>query len=420
MKRALQLVCLIGVLMASQVGAIDKINLLLGEQKTLEVNGVSKVSVGDGTVLKVTVLGANELLLSGLATGLTTMTIWNTAGQKETLTVEVYAVNPEDVRRELEALLTVEGTPIEGVQVRVIGDRVVIDGQVFKEGDVTRVEAVAKMYKSVTNLTTFNKSYNQIKRMVQLDFHFYEMRRDDTASIGVNWADIVDPSNGTIIEATYTKPVGSDLSSGGDIKLINSFNPIRLRGDYQGNRLLHHHKVVVRSGETAHYLEGGKIYLVAAAIASQATIQEEEFGFIVEATVDVDKADNVLLKIDIEFSVPDSTLSQDLGGFPTFQKRGVETSVNLPLGKTVMLSGFLTETFGRRALGIPGLSKLPVLGALFGSQGFTEQQTDGVLFVTPTIVRGVGDPKEDPFVQGVVDRYHADRYRSGAGSAGDY
>lgn len=56
-------------------------------------------------------------------------------------------------------------------------------------------------------------------------------------------------------------------------------------------------------------------------------------------------------------------------------------------------------------MGWPGLSKMPIIGALFGAQGTGKTQTDGVMFITPTLVKGVGNPGEDPFIRGIVDRF---------------
>jgi type II secretory pathway component GspD/PulD (secretin) len=168
----------------------------------------------------------------------------------------------------------------------------------------------------------------------------------------------------------------------------------------------------VRNAETAHYLEGGTVYIIAGSATGQGTIREVEFGFIVDVTPEVDKAGNVVMKVEQTFSVPDR--AQLIAGFPTFNERAVSTTVNLALGQTVMLAGFLTEDITKQSLGIPGFSRLPVLGALFGSQASGLKTSEGVLFITPTVVRGVGTPGEDPYIRGIVDRY-----RSGASGSGD-
>jgi pilus assembly protein CpaC len=397
---------------ATEAGAIDKINLLLGEQKTLEVQNVTRVAVGSGEVLNVKVISPSELLLSGLSVGVTTMTIWNAEGQKETLSVQVYAQNPEEVRRDVESLLQVEGMPIEGVRVRVVGDRVVIDGEVLKDADAKRVEDVAKLFPSAVNLTTFNRSFNLMKQMVELDFQFYEIRKDNQSEVGIDWANIIDPIDKPLVTFQYTEPVNAPqgVDGSGTVTIFSDFNPIRLTGSYEGQRLLQQHKMVVRNGEKAHYLEGGTVYIIAQSATGDGQIREVEFGFVVDVTPEVDKAGNVVLKIEQTFSVPDRAAL--IAGFPTFNERSINTTVNLAIGQSVLLSGFLTEHTTKQALGIPGFASLPVLGALFGSHANAKQRTEGVLFITPTLVRGVGAPGEDPFIRGVLDRH---RGASGGG-----
>jgi pilus assembly protein CpaC len=406
MKRALQWMWLVALLVATRAGAIDKISLLLGEQKTIEVQNVTRVAVGDGNVLNVKVVSPSELLLSGLAAGVTTMTIWNGDGQKETLTVQVYAQDPEEVRKNVESLLQIDNTPVEGTRVRIVGDRVVIDGEVLKDTDAKRVDDVAKLFPSVVNLTTFNRSFNLMKQMVELDLQFYSITKDNQSEVGIDWANIIDPVDKPLVTFQYVEPVNGPAGSSGTgtATIFSDFNPVRMRGTYQGTRMLAEHKMVVRNAEKAHYVEGGTLFIIAQSATGSGQIREVEFGFVVDVTPEVDKANNVVLTIQQQFTVPDR--AQLIAGFPTFQSRNISTTVNLAVGQSVMLSGFLTETLTKEALGIPGFANLPVLGALFGSQTSAKQRTEGVLFITPTLVRGVGTPGEDPFIRGILDRYH--------------
>jgi pilus assembly protein CpaC len=419
MKRVLQWTVLAMLASAGAAGAQtgERINLLLGEQRTLEVESVTRVAVGDGAVLNVRVLSPGELLLSGLSTGVTTLTTWNDRGERRTLTVQVYTQDPLELRGQVESLLRVDGTPIEGVRVRVVGDRVVVEGEVFKDADLKRVEEVARVYPALVNLTTFTRAFNVIKPMLQLDLHFFEMRRDDLTEVGIDWANIVDPIDRPLVELIYTEPLNAapGVGGSGSINVFSDFNPLRLRGRYEGVRLLQHHKMVVRSGEKAHYLEGGTVYIIAQGATGAGQIRDVEFGFIVDVVPEVDRAGNVVMTIEQRFSVPNR--AQLIAGFPTFEERAISTSVNLGLGQTVMLAGFLTEELTKASLGIPGFARLPVLGALFGAQASATVITDGVLFITPTLVQGVGSPGEDPFIRGLIDRYRSGSFRGGSSAA---
>jgi pilus assembly protein CpaC len=72
-----------------------------------------------------------------------------------------------------------------------------------------------------------------------------------------------------------------------------------------------------------------------------------------------------------------------------------------------VLSGLIKNEEGKSTEGLPGLSRIPVLGALFGSRDFKENRTELVILVRPSIVhentmagsedppRHLGDIKHD-------------------------
>jgi type II secretory pathway component GspD/PulD (secretin) len=51
--------------------------------------------------------------------------------------------------------------------------------------------------------------------------------------------------------------------------------------------------------------------------------------------------------------------------------------------RTIALSGLIKNEWGDSRAGLPGLARLPILGALFGSQDWLERKTELVVFVTP-------------------------------------
>ena len=51
-----------------------------------------------------------------------------------------------------------------------------------------------------------------------------------------------------------------------------------------------------------------------------------------------------------------------------------------------MIGGILTETIADTKKGIPGLSKIPILGVLFRSKAQTDTRTELLIFIAPRIV----------------------------------
>jgi general secretion pathway protein D len=59
-----------------------------------------------------------------------------------------------------------------------------------------------------------------------------------------------------------------------------------------------------------------------------------------------------------------------------------------------VLAGLIREDNGRSGSGVPLLSKIPVLGALFGAQSVTTRRTELVLIITPRIISDAVQARE--------------------------
>jgi general secretion pathway protein D len=71
----------------------------------------------------------------------------------------------------------------------------------------------------------------------------------------------------------------------------------------------------------------------------------------------------------------------------------VQTIVNVNSGQTMVMGGLIGETSGNTSKGLPLLSRIPILGGLFGEQTLTKNRTELVMFITPRVVEGEADLK---------------------------
>jgi len=81
--------------------------------------------------------------------------------------------------------------------------------------------------------------------------------------------------------------------------------------------------------------------------------------------------------------------STGLGGvvFPGVSVRRVSSTIELPSGGSMIVGGLLKDELRRSSQGLPYLKNLPILGPLFGSSGFTRDETELVILATPYLVR---------------------------------
>lgn len=74
-----------------------------------------------------------------------------------------------------------------------------------------------------------------------------------------------------------------------------------------------------------------------------------------------------------------------------------ETTVELPSGGSLVIAGLIKEETRQAMDSVPGVERLPVLGSLFRSRDFANNETELVVVVTPYLVDPTDpDALEDP------------------------
>ena len=147
------------------------------------------------------------------------------------------------------------------------------------------------------------------------------------------------------------------------------------------------------SGQSAKFHAGGQLPYEtcdapAAGAVQSCTITFKDFGISLGFTPVVLSEGRINLKISTEVS---EISSVKVGGFPALDTRSAETVIELPSGGSMMLAGLIKDTTRQLVDGTPGLKKLPVLGALFRSRDYTQNQTELVVIVTPYLVGSVAE-----------------------------
>jgi len=135
----MRLVCwlLLSVLLTALPSKAEEptVRLTPGEQRVLDFPGLRRVAVAAPGVADVKVVGKSQLLVIALSRGRTSLTVWTDKQQlQRTLVVE--PPRAEELARELKAL------GFSGLEVRTIGDRVVVDGHVESLQDMRTLRSV--------------------------------------------------------------------------------------------------------------------------------------------------------------------------------------------------------------------------------------------------------------------------------------
>src|SRR5690606_2046435 len=108
-----------------------------------------------------------------------------------------------------------------------------------------------------------------------------------------------------------------------------------------------------------------------------------------------------------EISADVSDLTDDRGtGAPGRVTASISSIVNLELGQAVVLAGLTSESKVKSRTGIPGLSQIPILGLLFGSERMARQAADNVIFIVPTVLDATTRDARDE-IQSALDAYRS-------------
>jgi pilus assembly protein CpaC len=144
------------------------------------------------------------------------------------------------------------------------------------------------------------------------------------------------------------------------------------------------------SGQTAKFVVGGEIPYTTTS-GDQTTTNFRDYGIQLQFTPVVLSSGRISLNINTEISDVDNTLT--VNGAYALSKRQAQTTVELPSGGAIALGGLLKDNITKATSGTPGLTDVPILGALFKSESYKRQQTELVIFVTPYLVKPV-DPQD--------------------------
>lgn len=158
-------------------------------------------------------------------------------------------------------------------------------------------------------------------------------------------------------------------------------------------QILQSPSVFVRNNAMAEFNVGASIPIASSSVNpilgdSQYTqVQYIETGTILKVRPRVTRDGMVFLDIVQEVSSPQPQNTADPQGNVRIDTRRLKTEAAVQAGDTVMLAGLIRDDVGRVSAGFPGLSRVPVIGGLFGRQSSRTERSEVIVLLTPTIVR---------------------------------
>lgn len=118
----------------------------------------------------------------------------------------------------------------------------------------------------------------------------------------------------------------------------------------------------------------------------EGTIEYKDIGIILTVTPRISDGGLVSMEISVEDSTVDTTALGTLPSVPVFGKRTAKTVLSISEGQSIVIGGLIQDSKNVTRSGIPLLSRIPLLGALFGSQQYVTGKTELILLMTPHII----------------------------------
>jgi len=381
-------VCIMGLFILLNANSVYAkqgiISLVQGQSRVIQQAKIAKVAIGDATIASVRVINTHQLMITALSKGITNLSIWQTSGKKKDYVIRVSVEDPKLIAFDVKALLH----NVEGISVNIIGNKVVLEGQLLRQDDYNQLKQVLKLYPQVISFV--RKNDVRMDKMVQIDVKMMEVDKGFAKNIGIGWPQSIPMSaqfKGAY-PAVSGRPKAGAFSIGGSILTDFAFLFNMMVTNNLG-RVLSNPVLVARSGDKASFIAGGEIPVPVSSALGQTNVKWKEFGIILKIEPLVDEFDNISLKIYAETSDIDMSNAVSANGInlPAFVTRKIKTVVNLTQNETLVLSELLTDKGFKTIAKFPILGSIPIIGELFKSRKYQQSQSQFLVFITPTIIR---------------------------------
>jgi general secretion pathway protein D len=125
----------------------------------------------------------------------------------------------------------------------------------------------------------------------------------------------------------------------------------------------------------------------------EGSIEYKDTGIILTVTPRISDGGLVTLEISIESSTVATTALGNLSSIPVFNKKTAKTTLSIMEGQTIVMGGLIEETKNETTAGVPFLSRIPILGALFGYQTYEKKKVETLLLMTPHVITDLDQSK---------------------------
>jgi len=388
---------------------------------------VSNEAIAD-VIVPDTAERSNQVFITARAVGTSNVFLLGADGEV-LLQAEIrVTLDASEVQTALDRLM-----PGEDVKVSAHREGLFLTGTVESAG--TSASAAAIVNRFLPEGSTVHNLLNlQGSQQVVLQVRVAEMTRQTVKEFGFDTA-FSKSNGGRSLSVDTTGATGLDagtlFTSGTIVTGIPGLTSTTYQAlERQGlTKTLAEPTLTAVSGETATFLAGGE-YPFPSGISTDSnqvvTYEFKEFGIRLNFSPTVLDAGRINLHVSTEVSALSTANSITINGTTVngISARRTETTVDVPSGGSIMISGLLQADDVNAINGVPWFKDVPVLGALFRSVEFNQNKTELVVTVTAYLAKPTDNSAplalpSDGFVPASdIDLYLLGRLRNTYGKSG--
>jgi pilus assembly protein CpaC len=357
---------------------------------------IKRVSIARPETADVMVVSPRQMMIIGKSFGTTTLVYWSREEVANTVEV-IVGINLDLVREDLRKI-----APDQTFEVSAAGDVLILTGTVGDNVVQTRlVEGARAHVKNVVNLLRVQKL-----EQVLLQVRVSEVDRSMAKELGFNFLFEGNTFRGALTPPGNFNPFTGDAKEVPGVTFSDFMNVfvakpgafpdfavfLRVLHDKGGLKTLAEPNLVVANGSVGHFLVGGEFPVIISTSSgggTSPTVVYKEFGVKLNFEPKISPNGEIFLHVSQEVSELDFANGVILSGFriPALKSRKAEAGLQLADGQTFVLAGLLDNKVQKTVSKIPLLGDIPILGALFRSTRYSNNETELMVMVTPKIVR---------------------------------
>ena len=395
---------------ASNTQSAQFLSLGIGKSVVIDLpRDVKDVLVADPKIANAVVRSAQRAYIIGAAVGQTNIVFFDSAGQQ----IAAYDIA---VKRDLNGLRAAlkQILPNADIKADGLGDGVVLSGWAASPVEAQQAGDLAARLaggpdKVVNSIAVRGRDQVMLKVTVaevarsiikQMGIDLSANMNYGTAVVNFNNSNPFTALGQPLVSGNSTAAsFGSTMVNGSPVPAVTA--TMRAMESAGVVRTLAEPTLTAISGESATFISGGE-FPIPTGITCQTTsagtsgncqpsIGFKKFGVSLNFTPVVLSEGRISLRVMTEVSEVSNENALTINGLtvPSIKTRRAETTLEIPSGGSMAMAGLIQDQTKHAINGLPGLAQLPVLGSLFRSRDFVNNQTELMVLVTPYVVRAV-------------------------------